>query len=305
MSNTGTRNERTETISDLSLKLKQQKQAKKSKIRVRLTQRFKKPTYFTAHFMVFLVVFVSLVFCLAYLSNRGENTDLIKLSPGQIALQKEYEKDFTSTGHTIKNPNIILNPYKTSPLTALIIFETEEEVSPTVTVQGKDSKTTLSHDFVKAKKHYLPIYGLYPDTTNKIRITYEAPVKTGEQKTNASIARSGNVIDEHSAAKKLEQYESEHITEVGNQFTPVNHGINQELQKESQPNLKNIVETIDREFEIKTEPLPENLPKATLVSSDKSKLSSDFYFFSPATKNNYMTAYDINGDLRWYLHHII
>ena len=116
MSNTGTRNERAETISDLSLKLKQQKQAKKSKIRVRLTQRFKKPTYFTAHFMVFLVVFVSLVFCLAYLSNRGENTDLIRLSPGQIALQKEYEKDFTSTGHTIKNPNIILNPYKTSPL---------------------------------------------------------------------------------------------------------------------------------------------------------------------------------------------
>ena len=301
MSNTGTRNERAETISDLSLKLKQQKQAKKSKIRVRLTQRFKKPTYFTAHFMVFLVVFVSLVFCLAYLSNRGENTDLIKLSPSQIALQKEYEKDFTSTGHTIKNPNIILNPYKTSPLTALIIFETEDEVSPTVTIQGKDSKTTLSHDFVKAKKHYLPIYGLYPDTTNKIRITYEAPVKTGEQKTNTSIARSGNVIDEHSAAKKLEQYESEHITEVENQFTPVNHEINQELQKESQPNLKNIVETIDREFEIKTEPLPENLPKATLVGSDKSKLSSDFYFFSPATKNNYMTAYDINGDLRWYL----
>ena len=30
MSNTGTRNERAETISDLSLKLKQQKQAKKS-----------------------------------------------------------------------------------------------------------------------------------------------------------------------------------------------------------------------------------------------------------------------------------
>ena len=49
MSNTGTRNERTETISDLSLKLKQQKQAKNSKIRVRLTQKFKKPAYFTAH----------------------------------------------------------------------------------------------------------------------------------------------------------------------------------------------------------------------------------------------------------------
>jgi len=171
MSNTDTRKERTETISDLSLKLKQQKTKQNSKIRVRLTQKFKKPSYFTAHFMVFLVVFISLIFCLAYLSNRGENTDLIKLEKSQISMQKDYEKDFTSTGYTIKNPNIILNPYKNSPLTALIIFETEDEVSPTITVPGKDAKTTLTHTFVKSKKHFLPIYGLYPDTINKIKIS--------------------------------------------------------------------------------------------------------------------------------------
>ena len=171
MGNTGTRKEQTETISDLSLKLKQQKTKQNSKIRVRLTQKFKKPSYFTAHFMVFLVVFISLIFCLAYLSNRGENTDLIKLEKSQISMQKDYEKDFTSTGYTIKNPNIILNPYKNSPLTALIIFETEDEVSPTITVPGKDAKTTLTHTFVKSKKHFLPIYGLYPDTINKIKIS--------------------------------------------------------------------------------------------------------------------------------------
>ena len=88
MSNTGTRKERTETISDLSLKLKQQKNVRNSKIRVRLTQKFKKPSYFTAHLMVFLAVFISLVFCLTYLSNRGENTDLIKLEKSQITLER-------------------------------------------------------------------------------------------------------------------------------------------------------------------------------------------------------------------------
>ena len=65
MGNTGTRKEQTETISDLSLKLKQQKTKQNSKIRVRLTQKFKKPSYFTAHFMVFLVVFIYLILCIS------------------------------------------------------------------------------------------------------------------------------------------------------------------------------------------------------------------------------------------------
>lgn len=301
MSNTGTRKERTETISDLSLKLKQQKNARNSKIRVRLTQKFKKPSYFTAHLMVFLAVFISLVFCLTYLSNRGENTDLIKLEKSQITLQKEYEKDFTSTGHTIKNPNIILNPYKNSPLTALIIFETEDEVSPTVTIPGKDDKTTLSHNFVKSKKHYLPIYGLYPGTINKVKISYETPVKTSELKTDASIARNGNVIDENSAAKKLERFEAEHITETSNQFAPVNQELNQEIYSDKNSQVKNLIETVEREFEIKTDPLPVNFPHADVAKADRSKLDSSFYFLSPATKNGYMSAYDINGDVRWYL----
>lgn len=301
MGNTGTRKEQTETISDLSLKLKQQKTKQNSKIRVRLTQKFKKPSYFTAHFMVFLVVFISLIFCLAYLSNRGENTDLIKLEKSQISMQKDYEKDFTSTGYTIKNPNIILNPYKNSPLTALIIFETEDEVSPTITVPGKDAKTTLTHTFVKSKKHFLPIYGLYPDTINKIKISFEAPAKTSERKTDTSIARNGNVVDENSAPKKLERYEERNITENGGQFAPVNYELNQEIYSNNKNNVKNLVETIEREFDIKTDPLPANFPRAEVTKADTDKLNSDFYFLSPATKNGRMVAYDINGDVRWYL----
>src|SRR5699024_8719092 len=76
------------------------------------------------------------------------------------------------------NPNVILNPYGNSPLTALICFETEEEITPTITVKGKDSLTTYTHTFEKNKKHYLPIYGLYANYENEINIEYVKDSKT-------------------------------------------------------------------------------------------------------------------------------
>ena len=44
-------------------------------------------------------------------------------------LLSKLEEYFKSYGYTIDNPNIILNPYKISPLTALIIFETKEDLA--------------------------------------------------------------------------------------------------------------------------------------------------------------------------------
>ena len=255
MVKSNTDNKQSETISEISLRLKQ-KSAKNRKIRVRLTHPFKRPTHFTAHFMFFLLVLVSLVFSLAYLSSRGENTDLIATTKSLISDQKTYEKDFTSAGFDIENPNIILNPYKNSPLTALFIFETENEVSPTVTIKGRDEKTTISHQFEKTRKHFLPIYGLYPDTENIIHIAYEEPI---EKKLDSNLSEEDKIV------------------------------------------LKSLVKTVDREFKIKTDPLPAGLPQASVSNLDKAELNSDFYFFSPATKNKKMVAYDINGDIRWYL----
>jgi len=105
MVKSNTDNKQSETISEISLRLKQ-KSAKNRKIRVRLTHRFRRPTHFTAHFMFFLLILVSLVSSLAYLSSRGENTDLIATTKSLISDQKTYEKDFTSAGFDIENPNI-------------------------------------------------------------------------------------------------------------------------------------------------------------------------------------------------------
>lgn len=272
MSTRNTQKNQVGTVSDFSLKLKQQKTRTEQKIRVRISKHFRKPNYFTAHFLVFILVFVSLVVSLAYLSNRGENTELLTPEKSLVSEQKIYEKDFTSTGYTIKNPNIILSPYKNSPLTALVIFETETEVSPTITIQGKDQKTTLSHQFVKSKKHFLPVYGLYPDRANQLTISYETSLKNDSSSSDPTPA----------------------------------DGINTATNKEqSIPNNEDegyrVVASVQYHFEIKTDPLPDYLQTATITKSDRNHLNSDLYFFSPATKNNPMVAYDINGDVRWYL----
>ncbi len=149
--------------------------------------------------------------------------------------QAKLERDFEIEGYTIDNPNIILNPYDASPLTALVIFKTEENVTPTVTIKGKDELSTFTHTFDENKEHYLPIYGLYADTENEIIIEY-----------------------------------------------------NEDGKK------------INKKLTIKTDKLPDNMVLPDAVKADKSKLSNDLYFFTPSSIG-YTSAYDVNGDVRWYL----
>lgn len=80
------------------------------------------------------------------------------------------EKIFSDTNYTLENPKVILNPYGSSPLTALVIFQTKDLTSPTVTVKGKDEASTITSTFLPSKVHVLPIYGLYADYDNKVII---------------------------------------------------------------------------------------------------------------------------------------
>ena len=146
----------------------------------------------------------------------------------QALLDNEY---FIRNKDTFDNPRIILNPYKISPLTALVMFKTNDSTIVTVTVLGKDDKTTLTHTFTSTKEHYIPIYGLYAGTTNK-------------------------VIIEMNGEKKV--------------------------------------------LEIETDALPEDLKNANTTINDKNELDNSLYFVTPSS-TGYTAAYDINGDVRWYL----
>lgn len=100
-----------------------------------------------------------------------------------VTYQEEQEEYLTYYNYDLDNPNIIVNPYKNSPLTALIIFETKEEEEVYITVQGKDTNSTYTNKFTKSKVHYVPVFGLYPDYNNKViikcgEITKEYNIKT-------------------------------------------------------------------------------------------------------------------------------
>lgn len=176
--------------------------------------------------ILFLLLCIGVV-----LEIKNTATEEVDQTVSLIETQIKQEKEFKVEGATIDEPNIYLNPYGISPLTALITFETESAVSPKVTIKGKDNLTTYSHTFESKTEHYLPIYGLYADTENEVTIEYEGVKKT--------------------------------IT-------------------------------------IKTEALPEDMILPTDITADKSKLSNDLYFFTPSS-SGYTVAYDVNGDVRWYL----
>lgn len=146
-------------------------------------------------------------------------------------VEKQNEKDYNTKGYTIDNPNVVLNPYDISPLSALVLFETEQEETVKVTIKGKDALTTYTHTFDATKKHFLPIYGLYADKENEVVISYGKVSKT---------------------------------------------------------------------IKIKTDKLPDDISLPTSVVKDASKLTNDLYFYTPSSKG-YTAAYDVNGDVRWYL----
>ena len=182
--------------------------------------------------IIVLIILGSIFYSYNNLIGKNE----IDLTVSLVTKQNEVEKTIKTNGYTIDNPKVLLDPYDASPLTALILFETEEEVSPKITIEGKDKLTTIETEFAKNTKHYLPIYGLYADYNNKVDISYTL-----------------------SDGKK-----------------------------------------ITKQVEIQTNKLPDDFVLPTSVKKDSSKLTNDLYFFTPSSKG-YTCAYDVNGDVRWYL----
>lgn len=176
-----------------------------------------------------VVVLIIAVFRIFGMQTEGENEveNVVSLMEKQI----QDENKLKISGYTLDDPNVVLNPYEISPLTALVIFETDEEVSPEVTIHGDSDLTTYTHTFTKETEHYLPIYGLYAGRENKVTI------KCGDK---------------------------------------------------------------EKELTIKTDELPDDFILPTSVKKDESKLNNDLYFYTPSS-SGYTAAYDVNGDVRWYL----
>lgn len=76
-----------------------------------------------------------------------------------------------AAGYSFAEPQVILDPYRTSPLTAVVLFTTEEEIGGTIAVRGKADFDTIYGTFPPAKDHIVPVYGLYNGETTKVELT--------------------------------------------------------------------------------------------------------------------------------------
>lgn len=92
----------------------------------------------------------------------------------QAAIDEQLKKEYEAGGYTLDEPFLVVNPYGNSPLTALIMFDTEEDMLASIRVIGKSQEEDVSFDFGKqgyCKKHVIPVYGLYAEYENTVIIS--------------------------------------------------------------------------------------------------------------------------------------
>ena len=90
----------------------------------------------------------------------------------QNELEKNYQTLLDSGGDDEDNIYIKLNPYEASPLSALLLFQTDEAMKVEISVAGKDEETTIKNSFDDyTTKHSIPVLGLYANTKNQVTVT--------------------------------------------------------------------------------------------------------------------------------------
>lgn len=107
-------------------------------------------------------------------SSLLENVDIFAEQKGIYeSIMKEYEKG----NYTIDKPYVIGNPFKIAPQTALVLFRTSKSEKVTLTIKGKHNDDIV-RTFESTKDHYIPVYGLYNNYENEVKIKTESGKET-------------------------------------------------------------------------------------------------------------------------------
>lgn len=96
----------------------------------------------------------------------------------QYQAEQAFLAEYEQGDYTFENPYVKLNPYLIAPLTALVMFKTEEPVAVTVTVKGKEAAGDISADFPATTDHVIPVLGLYADYANQVELLLSNGKKT-------------------------------------------------------------------------------------------------------------------------------
>lgn len=122
---------------------------------------------------IFIGIFIIFILSITVIGSfvvMGGNS--IKMEKDILEVQSNKEVYFNVYGYDIDNPSIIVNPYGNSPLTALVMFTSNDYSETSVTIKGKYDND-INYSFNKDKYHLIPIYGLYPDYDNTIVVRCE------------------------------------------------------------------------------------------------------------------------------------
>ena len=170
--------------------------------------------------LILIILILIIGGILIFISSKNINNKEVDITLSMITEQEEAEKEITIDNHTIDDPKVILNPYGNSPLTALILFKTDSEVSPKVTIEGEDDLTTFTNTFEKSKEHYLPIYGLYADKENKVTIEYEE----NDEKITKEVTIKTDKLPDNIAIPTEVEADKDKLTNDLYFFTPSSSG---------------------------------------------------------------------------------
>ena len=99
-------------------------------------------------------------------TNVLEKTDIFE---NQNQIDEAFKAELDNK-YPLENALIVVNPYGTSPLSAVAVFSTEEATGGTITVKGKSSENDITGTFEASKQHIIPVYGLYSGDTTKVVI---------------------------------------------------------------------------------------------------------------------------------------
>lgn len=141
------------------------------------------------------------------------DTDLVD---EQTAIEKQLKAD--SRDATLDKPYVKLNPYGTSPLTALLLFNTAEKMKITVEVEGENADTTIESEVGSeyTTEHEVAVLGLYADKANTVKIS---AVTQDGKKTEKTITIQTDKLPAEMPTIDVKTSDTKKMEQTGNQLT--------------------------------------------------------------------------------------
>ncbi|WAA09209.1 aryl-sulfate sulfotransferase [Fervidibacillus albus] len=179
--------------------------------------------------LVVLILF-SCVYIFTFHEERSESNSTVEDDSKEIKIsagidtailnnQQELEKNIfeDSAGSTFDQPYIQLDPFGNAPLTALIIFDTEEPSKVQFTVKGSTSDVDISDTTDQFTTHHeLAVLGLYPDAENTVEIV--AISESGNEKRKTVMIQTEPLPD-YIPSVIIEKLDKEQMEIVDNGLT--------------------------------------------------------------------------------------